>query len=61
MARKSSNKKEAPDKRKGKLSNGSKLVCDECGLTLVVGDACSSDTCSPVMCCDEEMRVCQEG
>ena len=41
-----------------RLSNGNKLQCDICGLTLVVldnADSCESD--SSVKCCDQEMRI----
>ncbi|MGA2090767.1 MAG: hypothetical protein ABSH12_04810 [Endomicrobiales bacterium] len=58
MVKKTSKKKEKSKKAVKNLSNGDKLVCDECGLTLIVDDECACDQCAPVMCCDEEMTVC---
>jgi hypothetical protein len=58
MVKKSSKIKTSSKKSGGKLSNGDKLVCDECGLTLVVKDACSCDPGDTVVCCGEHMKTC---
>jgi hypothetical protein len=39
-----------------KLSKGSKLICDDCGLTLVVQSPCDCEDCGSFECCGEPMR-----
>ncbi|MCB4791487.1 MAG: hypothetical protein LHV68_06325 [Elusimicrobia bacterium] len=55
---KKAKKKVKSAKKSAKLSKNSRLVCDVCGLELAVDEMCACDPCSPVMCCDEEMRIC---
>jgi hypothetical protein len=48
--------KKSASKAKG-LKKGSELVCEECGLVLVVDDVCGCDDCCDVICCGEQMLV----
>jgi hypothetical protein len=41
-------------KAKG-LKKGSQLVCNECGLVLMVDEACGCDEFCDVICCGEPM------
>jgi rubrerythrin len=54
-AHKSSKKGAAKSKKK--LGNGSKLVCNECGLILTVDEMCGCDDYCDVICCGEQMSL----
>ena len=48
--------KKSASKAKG-LKKGAELVCEECGLVLVVDDVCGCDDYCDVICCGEQMLV----
>jgi len=58
VARKKAKKvvKKSASKSKG-LKKGAELVCEECGLVLVVDDVCGCDDYCDVICCGEQMLV----
>jgi len=59
MATKKS-KKSAPRKAaraKGKMKNGAKLVCGECGLVVTVDETCGCVDYCDVICCGEQMSL----
>ena len=55
--------KKASTKSKSKrtaVQNGDKLICDQCGLTVLVEECGDSGEDCGVTCCDEPMTVCAE-
>ena len=55
MKKKTAKKAKRAPKRKTGVKNGDRLVCDDCGLEMIVDEECGCEEVHPVICCGEPM------